>query len=234
MKQDFVKLVNVKKQYKVGEIIINAVNDVDFGINEGEFVVICGPSGAGKTTILNLLGGMDTCTSGDIYLDGVNISRMNRKELTNYRRHDVGFIFQFYNLMSNLTAIENVEIASEICRDPLNPFDTLENLGLSERTKNFPSQLSGGEQQRVAIARALSCDPQIILADEPTGNLDGETQDEIMNIFRMLANEGKCVIIVTHSPSVAQESDIKYELLCHAKVKRKLATDPIKKRSISQ
>ena len=208
MKQDFVKLVNVKKQYKVGEIIINAVNDVDFGINEGEFVVICGPSGAGKTTILNLLGGMDTCTSGDIYLDGVNISRMNRKELTNYRRHDVGFIFQFYNLMSNLTAIENVEIASEICRDPLNPFDTLENLGLSERTKNFPSQLSGGEQQRVAIARALAKIPKILLCDEPTGALDYETGKRILKILKEASRlNNKTVIIITHNQAITKMAD---------------------------
>ncbi|MDD2258828.1 MAG: ABC transporter ATP-binding protein [Bacilli bacterium] len=208
MKQDFVKLVNVKKQYKVGEIIINAVNDVDFGINEGEFVVICGPSGAGKTTILNLLGGMDTCTSGDIYLDGVNISRMNRKELTNYRRHDVGFIFQFYNLMSNLTAIENVEIASEICRDPLNPFDTLENLGLSERTKNFPSQLSGGEQQRVAIARALAKNPKILLCDEPTGALDYETGKRILKILKEASRlNNKTVIIITHNQAITKMAD---------------------------
>lgn len=208
MKQDFVKLVNVKKQYKVGEIIINAVNDVDFGINEGEFVVICGPSGAGKTTILNLLGGMDTCTSGDIYLDGVNISRMNRKELTNYRRHDVGFIFQFYNLMSNLTAIENVEIASEICRDPLNPFDTLENLGLSERTKNFPSQLSGGEQQRVAIARALAKNPKILLCDEPTGALDYETGKRILKILKEASSlNNKTVIIITHNQAITKMAD---------------------------
>ena len=208
MKQDFVKLVNVKKQHKVGEIIINAVNDVDFGINEGEFVVICGPSGAGKTTILNLLGGMDTCTSGDIYLDGVNISRMNRKELTNYRRHDVGFIFQFYNLMSNLTAIENVEIASEICRDPLNPFDTLENLGLSERTKNFPSQLSGGEQQRVAIARALAKNPKILLCDEPTGALDYETGKRILKILKEASRlNNKTVIIITHNQAITKMAD---------------------------
>ncbi|MFA6375584.1 MAG: ABC transporter ATP-binding protein, partial [Bacilli bacterium] len=161
-----------------------------------------------KTTILNLLGGMDTCTSGDIYLDGVNISRMNRKELTNYRRHDVGFIFQFYNLMSNLTAIENVEIASEICRDPLNPFDTLENLGLSERTKNFPSQLSGGEQQRVAIARALAKNPKILLCDEPTGALDYETGKRILKILKEASRlNNKTVIIITHNQAITKMAD---------------------------
>lgn len=208
MKQDFVKLVNVKKQYKVGEIIINAVNDVDFVIHEGEFVVVCGPSGAGKTTILNMLGGMDTCTSGDIFLDGVNIAKMNRKELTNYRRHDVGFIFQFYNLMSNLTAIENVEIASEICLDPLDPFETLDSLGLSERIKNFPSQLSGGEQQRVAIARALAKNPKILLCDEPTGALDYETGKRILKILKEASRVNKkTVIIITHNQAITKMAD---------------------------
>lgn len=208
MKQDFVQLINVKKQFKVGELVINAVNDVDFSIHEGEFVVICGPSGAGKTTILNMLGGMDTCTSGEIFLDGINISKMNRKELTNYRRHDVGFIFQFYNLMPNLTAIENVEIASEICKNPLGPFETLDSLGLSERIKNFPSQLSGGEQQRVAIARALAKNPKILLCDEPTGALDYETGKRILKILREASTVNKkTVIIITHNQAITKMAD---------------------------
>jgi len=208
MKKDFVKLVNVKKQFKVGEMIINAVNDVDFTINEGELVVICGPSGAGKTTILNMLGGMDSCTSGDIFLDEVNIAKMNRKDLTNYRRHDVGFIFQFYNLMPNLTALENVEIASEICKDPLDPFETLDSLGLSERVKNFPAQLSGGEQQRVAIARALAKNPKILLCDEPTGALDYETGKRILKILKDASRiSKKTVIIITHNQAITKMAD---------------------------
>lgn len=208
MKKDFVKLVNVKKQFKVGEMIINAVNDVDFTINEGELVVICGPSGAGKTTILNMLGGMDSSTSGDIFLDEVNIAKMNRKDLTNYRRHDVGFVFQFYNLMPNLTALENVEIASEICKDPLDPFETLDSLGLSERVKNFPAQLSGGEQQRVAIARALAKNPKILLCDEPTGALDYETGKRILKILKDASRiSKKTVIIITHNQAITKMAD---------------------------
>ena len=197
----FVEFKDVRKIYTMGEVQVAAVDGMSFEIEQGELVVVVGPSGSGKTTLLNMMGGMDSCTSGSITLDGARVDQFDEKQLTDYRRYDIGFVFQFYNLVQNLTALENVELASQICRNPLPPADVLTQVGLAHRMDNFPAQLSGGEQQRVAIARALSYGPSIIVADEPTGNLDLATQDDIMGIFRTLAHDGhRCVIIVTHSP----------------------------------
>ena len=209
----FIELKNVVKSYTMGDVTIYANNGVNFKVNKGEFTVIVGASGAGKTTILNMLGGMDTPTSGTIVVDGHNIATYDDKQLTDYRRDDIGFVFQFYNLVQNLTALENVELASQISKDPLNSVDILERVGLGERKDNFPAQLSGGEQQRIAIARSLSYNPKIIIADEPTGNLDKDTENDILNIFEHLAkDENKCIIIVTHSQNVCDRADIVYEL----------------------
>ncbi|MEE1036023.1 MAG: ABC transporter ATP-binding protein, partial [Oscillospiraceae bacterium] len=171
----FVEFHDVGKTYQMGEVSINALHDTSFEVEKGELVVIVGPSGAGKTTLLNILGGMDTLTTGKVYLDGREISALNRKQLTEYRRYDVGFVFQFYNLIGNLTALENVELANQICKEPLDAAQVLKDVGLESRMKNFPSQLSGGEQQRVAIARALAKNPKLLLCDEPTGALDYQT-----------------------------------------------------------
>ena len=176
-----VEFQNVKKTYHMGEVEIHAVDGVDFEINEGEFVVIVGPSGAGKTTVLNILGGMDKATSGHVIVDGVDISSFNSRQLTSYRRDDIGFVFQFYNLVQNLTALENVELALQICKDPLDAREVLTDVGLQDRMLNFPAQLSGGEQQRVAIARALAKNPKLLLCDEPTGALDYQTGKAILN-----------------------------------------------------
>ena len=211
--EPFIHFKNVNKTYHVGSVDINALHDVNFEVEKGEICIIVGASGAGKTTLLNILGGMDSLSSGEVWLDGKNIAGYSEKELTTYRRYDIGFVFQFYNLIPNLTALENVELATQIGKDPANPATVLDEVGLAARKNNFPAQLSGGEQQRVAIARALSCGPSIIVADEPTGNLDLATQDDIMGIFRTLAHDGhRCVIIVTHSPEVAKTSDEVFEL----------------------
>ena len=220
--KEFVKVQDITKTYKMGEVEIHAVDHISFSIEQGELVVIVGPSGAGKTTVLNILGGMDTATSGKLYVDGKDITAYNSKQLTGYRRDDIGFVFQFYNLVPNLTALENVVLSMNISGKH---FDTpkkelalelLQKVSLSpDEANRRVLKLSGGQQQRVAIARALSYDPDIILADEPTGNLDEETQDEIIRIFRLLADEGKCVILVTHSPIVAQAADYVYELPRH-------------------
>lgn len=180
----FIEFRDVKKIYKMGEVEIPALAGVDFTIEKGEFVVIAGASGAGKSTILNLLGGMDTCTSGDISVDGRLVSKMNSRQLTDYRRYDIGFVFQFYNLVQNLTAKENVELAVQICKDPLDIDETIEAVGLKERKDNFPAQLSGGEQQRVAIARALAKNPKLLLCDEPTGALDYKTGKAILKLLQ--------------------------------------------------
>lgn len=208
MEQYYVELKDVTKTFKMGQNEINAVNKMSFQIKEGEFVVILGPSGAGKTTVLNLLGGMDTITSGEIMIDGKNLSGLNIKQLTNYRRNDVGFVFQFYNLMPNLTALENIELATEICKDAMPPKEILELVGLSQRAKNFPSQLSGGEQQRVSIARAIAKNPKIILCDEPTGALDYNTGKMVLKLLHdMCKNKNKTVIIVTHNSALKDMAD---------------------------
>lgn len=196
----FVEFRDVSKIYQMGEVEVAAVRAMNFIIEQGEFVVIVGPSGAGKTTLLNMLGGMDRCTSGTILLDGNAVSSYNRKQLTYYRRYDIGFVFQFYNLVQNLTARENVELASQICKNPLDADATLEAVGLADRKMNFPGQLSGGEQQRVAIARALAKNPKLLLCDEPTGALDYQTGKAILKLLQdTCASTGKTVVVVTHN-----------------------------------
>lgn len=204
----FVEFKNVCKYYQMGQNKIAAADDVNFEIEKGEFCVIVGPSGAGKTTVLNMLGGMDSCDSGTILLDDSEISSLNDRKLTDYRRLDVGFVFQFYNLVQNLTAIENVELASEICREPHNPEDALAAVGLTDRMYNFPAQLSGGEQQRVSIARAMAKNPKILLCDEPTGALDYNTGKTILKLLQDSCREtGKTVIVITHNLAITAMAD---------------------------
>ena len=204
----FVQFKNVRKVYKTGEIEIQALSEVNFEIERGEFCVIVGASGAGKTTILNILGGMDTLTSGSVLLDGQEISRFNKKQLTAYRRYDVGFVFQFYNLVQNLTALENVELAAQICRDPLDAETVLRQVGLAERIRNFPAQLSGGEQQRVAIARALAKNPKLLLCDEPTGALDYNTGKAVLKLLQDTCRQkGMTVVVITHNSALAAMAD---------------------------
>ena len=194
----YISLEHVVKRYQMGEVVITAVRDISFEIEKGEFCIIVGPSGAGKTTVLNILGGMDECDEGTILVDGQKVSDYSQKELTTYRRYDIGFVFQFYNLVQNLTALENVELAAQICRDPLDAADVLRHVGLAERMDNFPGQLSGGEQQRVAIARALVKNPSMIIADEPTGNLDPQRSLEIMTLLERINAMGTTMLVVTH------------------------------------
>ena len=204
----FVEFEDVRKIYRTGEVEVRALDGMDFSIERGELAVIVGPSGAGKTTVLNLLGGMDSCTSGTIRLDGRLVSAMGERELTRYRRHDVGFVFQFYNLVQNLTALENVELASQICRDPLHAEETLGKVGLADRLENFPAQLSGGEQQRVAIARALAKNPKLLLCDEPTGALDYRTGKQVLGLLQDTCRDtGRTVVIVTHNLAFTQIAD---------------------------
>ena len=204
----FIEFQDVGKVYRSGEVEITALHDVNFEIEKGELVVIVGPSGAGKTTLLNILGGMDTLSTGKVLLDGSEISGLNKKQLTEYWRHDVGFVFQFYNLIGNLTALENVELANQICKDPLNAEQILDDVGLKERMKNFPSQLSGGEQQRVSIARALAKNPKLLLCDEPTGALDYQTGKAILQLLQDTGRRtGMTVIIITHNGALTAMAD---------------------------
>ena len=205
---DYISFKDVCKFYKMGEHTVAAADHITFSVNKGEFCVVVGPSGAGKTTLLNILGGMDTCDEGEIFLDGVKISSLSKKQLTDYRRYDVGFVFQFYNLVGNLTALENVELASELCREPLDAAKTLELVGLSDRESNFPAQLSGGEQQRVSIARALAKNPKLLLCDEPTGALDYNTGKTILKLLQDTCRKtGKTVIVITHNSALTAMAD---------------------------
>ena len=209
----FAQFVDVGKEYRMGEVVITALHDVSFEVEKGEICVIVGASGAGKTTLLNILGGMDTLTSGKVFLDGNEISAYNAKQLTRYRRYDVGFVFQFYNLVPSLTALENVELAAQICPKPRPADETLRAVGLGERMKNFPAQLSGGEQQRVAIARALAKNPKLLLCDEPTGALDYNTGKEILKLLQDTARQsGMTVIIITHNSALTAMADRVIEL----------------------
>lgn len=204
----FVKLENITKIYHMGEVEIRAVDGIDFSIQKGEFVVIVGPSGAGKTTVLNILGGMDTASGGRITVDGQDITKYSERQLTGYRRDDIGFVFQLYNLIPNLTALENVEMALQICRNPLDARAVLKEVGLEERMDNFPAQLSGGEQQRVSIARALAKNPKLLLCDEPTGALDYNTGKAILKLLQEMCREkGMTVIVITHNSALAPMAD---------------------------
>ena len=204
----YIEFKNITKQYKMGEVKINALNNTNFEINKGELVVIVGPSGAGKTTALNILGGMDTATSGKVIVDNKEITKLTSKQLVTYRRNDIGFVFQFYNLVQNLTAKENVELATQLCNDALNVDDILTKVGLENRKDNFPSQLSGGEQQRVAIARAIAKNPKLLLCDEPTGALDYKTGKSILKLLQdMSRKENMTVIIITHNGAIAPMAD---------------------------
>ncbi len=204
----YLDLENVSKQYKVGSVVVNALEEVSFGLEDGEFAVVLGSSGAGKTTLLNLLGGMDSASGGKIVLDGREVTALDKRGLTSYRRNDVGFVFQFYNLMPNLTALENVEIAVEICKNHLDPKEILEQVGLSDRLNNFPAQLSGGEQQRVSIARALAKNPKLLLCDEPTGALDYVTGKRILKLlYEVTRSRKKPVIVVTHNQALKDMAD---------------------------
>ena len=204
----YVELRDVRKIYKMGEVEIAAADGIDFYVQKGEFAVVVGASGAGKTTVLNILGGMDTATSGKVLVDGENIVKYNAKALTEYRREDIGFVFQFYNLVPNLTALENVELALQICKEPLDAREVLESVGLGERMDNFPAQLSGGEQQRVSIARALAKNPKLLLCDEPTGALDYNTGKAILKLLQDMCREQKMtVILITHNSAIAPMAD---------------------------
>ena len=208
LQNSYVKLDKVSKIYKMGEVEIRAVDNISFEISKGEFVVVVGPSGAGKTTVLNILGGMDTATKGNVFVDGSNIAKYNSHQLTAYRRDDIGFVFQFYNLVQNLTALENVELAMQICKNPLDAKKVLCEVGLEDRMGNFPAQLSGGEQQRVSIARALAKNPKLLLCDEPTGALDYQTGKAILKLLQDMCREkGMTVIVITHNSALTPMAD---------------------------
>lgn len=204
----FVEFKDVRKIYTMGEVQVAAVDGMSFEIEQGELVVVVGPSGSGKTTLLNMMGGMDSCTSGSITLDGARVDQFDEKQLTDYRRYDIGFVFQFYNLVQNLTALENVELASQICRNPLPPADVLTQVGLAHRMDSFPAQLSGGEQQRVAIARAIAKNPKLLLCDEPTGALDYKTGKAILKLLQDTCREtGRTVVLITHNSAFCAIAD---------------------------
>lgn len=208
MEQAYVKLDHVSKVYGTGDVQIKAVDEINFEIQKGEFVVIVGPSGAGKTTVLNILGGMDQASSGRVLVDGIDIAGYSGRKLTSYRRNDIGFVFQFYNLVPNLTALENVELALQICKEPMDAQTVLREVGLGDRMKNFPAQLSGGEQQRVSIARALAKNPKLLLCDEPTGALDYQTGKAILKLLQDTCRErGMTVIVITHNSAIAPMAD---------------------------
>lgn len=208
MTEVFIECKDVVKEYKTGDITIRAVDGMNFEVNKGEFVVMVGPSGAGKTTVLNILGGMDSLSAGSMIVDGTDIGKFSARELTTYRRHDIGFVFQFYNLVPNLTALENVELANQISREPLDAEEILKSVGLSDRIHNFPAQLSGGEQQRVSIARALAKNPKLLLCDEPTGALDYNTGKQILKLLSDTCREKKMtVIVITHNQAIAPMAD---------------------------
>ena len=204
----YIELEQICKDYRMGEVEIHALTDTSFSIEKGELVCILGPSGAGKTTCLNILGGMDTATSGQLFVDGVAIHELKGKDLVRYRRNDIGFVFQFYNLIQNLTAVENVELAVQMCKDHLDPDTVMEKVGLADRRNNFPSQLSGGEQQRVAIARAIAKNPKLLLCDEPTGALDYKTGKQILKLLEDTCRKEKMTVdIITHNTAIAQMAD---------------------------
>lgn len=208
MADNFIECRNVVKEYKTGDVTIRAVDGMDFDVKQGEFVVMVGPSGAGKTTILNILGGMDSLSSGSMIVDGTDIGKFSERELTTYRRNDIGFVFQFYNLVPNLTALENVELANQISKEPLDAVEIMKSVGLSERIDNFPAQLSGGEQQRVSIARALAKNPKLLLCDEPTGALDYNTGKQILKLLSDTCRDKKMtVIVITHNQAIAPMAD---------------------------
>ena len=224
----YISFENVCKYYKMGQNVIAAADGLNFSVEKGEFCVVVGPSGAGKTTLLNILGGMDVCDSGKIMLDGTEISALGKKQLTDYRRYDVGFVFQFYNLVPNLTALENVELASEISRNPLPAAEVLDSVGLSERVQNFPAQLSGGEQQRVSIARALAKNPKLLLCDEPTGALDYLTGKSILGLLHDTCKKtGMTVVVITHNSALTRMADRVIRIKNGRIVSCEVVSDPV-------
>lgn len=226
--EDFVRFDHVQKSYHMGEVTIEALRDASFSVRQGELCVIVGPSGAGKTTLLNILGGMDTLTAGHVFLGGKEISAYTPRQLTAYRRHDIGFVFQFYNLLPNLTALENVEMAAQVCREPMEASAVLKSVGLEHRMANFPAQLSGGEQQRVAIARALAKNPQLLLCDEPTGALDYNTGKAILKLLQdMSRKKGMTVIIITHNSALTAMADRVISVKNGTVVDTRLNTTPV-------
>lgn len=228
LQNSYVKLDKVSKIYKMGEVEIRAVDNISFEISKGEFVVVVGPSGAGKTTVLNILGGMDTATKGNVLVDGSNIAKYNSRQLTAYRRDDIGFVFQFYNLVPNLTALENVELAMQICKNPLDAKKVLCEVGLEDRMGNFPAQLSGGEQQRVSIARALAKNPKLLLCDEPTGALDYQTGKAILKLLQDMCREkGMTVIVITHNSALTPMADRVIHIKNGTVSAMELNTDPM-------
>ena len=223
-----VEFKNVSKKYIMGEVTINAVDDISFEIEEGEFAVVVGSSGAGKTTVLNMLGGMDSVTKGSIFLNGREVSAFSDRELISYRRYDIGFVFQFYNLIPNLTAKENIELATQICNDTMDSYEALKSVGLEDRANNFPSQLSGGEQQRVSIARAIAKKPTLLLCDEPTGALDYLTGKSILKLLQdMCRNENKTVVLITHNQAITPMADRVIRMKSGKVVENRINTEPV-------